>query len=126
MKKKRLFFLRATAVMVLTLVALLDVAFILHRDRATSPLENRSLQQRPALTVRGLLSGRFESRFDSYISDQFPLRDGFRTVKSVFHTYVLGQRDNNGIYLHNGYAAQQDYPLNEASVDHALDRFNKG
>ena len=31
MKKKRLFFLRATAVMVLALVALLDIAMLLHR-----------------------------------------------------------------------------------------------
>ena len=65
MKKKRLFFLRATAIMVLALVALLDIAFLLQKNRATSPLENRNLQQRPALTLSGLLSGRFESRFDS-------------------------------------------------------------
>ena len=83
MKKNRLFFLRATAVLVLALVALLDAAFLLHRDRAFSPLENRNLQQRPALTARDLLSGRFESRFDRYVSDQFPLREGWIALKSA-------------------------------------------
>ena len=110
MKKKRLFFLRATAVMVLALVALLDVAFILHRDRATSPLENRSLQQRPALTVRGLLSGRFESRFDSYISDQFPLRDDWVALKSTLDR-LAGRTKSNGVFLGKDGCLIQDFSV---------------
>ena len=61
--------------------------------------------------------------FESYSLDQFPLRDGFRTLKSLFHYYILNQSDNNGIYLAQGMAAQQEYPLNETSVAHAVDRF---
>ena len=106
MKKKRLLFLRATAVMVLALVVLLDAAFLLHRDRATSPLENRSLQQRPALTLQGLLSGRFESRFDSYVADQFPLRDGWIALKSTLDR-MAGQTKSNGVFLgRDGYLIQ--------------------
>ncbi len=36
---------------------------------------------------------------------------------------MLGQKDNNGIYLENGYAAKQEYPLNQDSLDHASERF---
>ncbi len=106
MKKKRLFFLRATAILVLALVALLDVAFLIHRDRAFSPLENRNLQQRPPLTAPGLLSGRFESRFDSYISDQFPFRDGWVALKSTLDR-LAGRTESNNVFLgKDGYLIQ--------------------
>ena len=108
MKKKRLFFLRATAVMVLALVALLDVALLIHRDRATSPLENRNLQQRPALTLQGLLSGRFESRFDSYVADQFPFRDSWVALKSTLDR-LAGQTKSNGVFLGKDGHLIQDF-----------------
>jgi hypothetical protein len=106
MKKNRLFFLRATAILVLALVALLDIAFLLHRDRAVSPLENRNLQQRPTLTVPDLLSGRFETRFDSYISDQFPLREGWIALKSTMDR-LAGRTESNNVFLgKDGYLIQ--------------------
>ena len=108
MKKKRLFFLRATAIMVLALVALLDIAFLLQKNRATSPLENRNLQQRPALTLSGLLSGRFESRFDSYVADQFPFRDRWIALKSTLDR-LAGQTKSNGVFLGKDGHLIQDF-----------------
>ena len=70
-----------------------------------------------------VLQGDFMEDFESYSLDQFPLRDGFRTLKSLFHYYIWNQSDNNGIYLADGMAAQQEYPLHEESLDHAADRF---
>lgn len=92
-------------------------------EKASSDAERRPLAQRPALEAEAVFNGSFMEDFESYTLDQFPLRDGFRRVKSLFHYYVLGQKDNNGIYLSNGYAAKQEYPLNEDSVKHALERF---
>jgi hypothetical protein len=63
--------------------------------------------------------------FESYTLDQFPLRDRFRSLKAVFHYGALRQKDNNGIYLKDGSAAQLQYPLNEKSVDHALGVFRR-
>ena len=91
--------------------------------KATSDAERRPLAQRPELSVQSLLNGSFMTEFEDYTLDQFPLRDTFRTVKSLFHTYILGQKDNNGIYIADGYAVKQEYPLNEESIDHALERF---
>lgn len=90
-----------------------------------SDSERRPLAQMPEITLDSLAGGKFMSDFESYSLDQFPLRDSFRTVKSVFHQYVLGHRDNNGIYLQDGYAAKQEYPLNVDSVRHALERFDR-
>ena len=88
-----------------------------------SEAERRPLEQFPALTGQTLLSGKFMSEFEDYTLDQFPARDGFRQLKSMFHYYVLGQKDNNGIILHDGYAAKLEYPLNETSVAGALEKF---
>ncbi len=92
--------------------------------KAMSDSERRPLAQFPAIKLETLADGRFMKNFESYSLDQFPLRDSFRRVKSLFHQYVLGQKDNNGIYLHDGFAAKQEYPLNPDSVNHALGRFN--
>ena len=92
--------------------------------REVSDSERRPLAQMPAITLDSLVSGEFMQDFESYSLDQFPLRDSFRTVKSLFHQYVLRQKDNNGIYLYYGYAAKQEKALNEDSVNRALERFN--
>lgn len=81
--------------------------------------ERRPLAQKPAF------SEKFQTEFESYSLDQFPMRDGFRTLKSLFHTGVLGQKDNNGIYLTDGTAVKQEYPLNPDSVNHAIGRFQR-
>ena len=93
-------------------------------DKAMSDSERRPLAQFPEVSVKTLLDGSFMEKFESFTLDQFPLRDSFRTVKSLFHQHVLGQKDNNGIYLYEDYAAKQEYPLNPDSVNHALERFN--
>ena len=90
-----------------------------------SDAERRPLTQFPEVSAQSVLGGTFMGKFESYTLDQFPMRQGFRTVKSLFHTYVLGQKDNNGIYIENGFAVKQEYPLKEGSIDHAVDRFTK-
>ena len=93
-------------------------------SRDVSDAERRNLAQFPTLSAQTLLNGSFMTKFEEYTLDQFPLRDSFRQVKSLFHYYVLGQKDNNNIYLADGYAAKLEYPLNEASVNQAATRFN--
>lgn len=88
-----------------------------------SESERRPLEQWPGISVESLLSGKFMSKFEDYTLDQFPLRDLFRQIKSLFHYNVLNQKDNNSIYLEDGYAAKLEYPLNEASLEYAIGRF---
>ena len=92
--------------------------------KAVSDSERRPLAQMPSVTLDALSGGKFMSDFEKYALDQFPLRDGFRTLKSLFHQYALMHGDNNGIYLHDGYAAKQEYPLKEDSISHAMERLN--
>jgi len=89
-----------------------------------SDSERRPLAQNPGISVETVLNGKFMGDFEDFTLDQFPLRDSFRSLKSLFHYHILGQSDNNGIYLHNGHAANQEYPLNAASISHAMNRFS--
>ena len=93
-------------------------------SRETSDAERRTLSQKPAITGDSVLDGSYMMDFEDYSLDQFPLRDTFRTLKALFHTYILGQSDNNGIYIADGSAAKQEYPLDPDSVRHAADRFS--
>ena len=90
-----------------------------------SESERRKLQQFPTLSAKELLNGDWMEDFESYTLDQFPLRDGFRRVKALAHYNLLGQKDNNGIYIADGYAAKLEYPLNENSLNNALEKFRK-
>lgn len=89
-----------------------------------SEAERRPLAQFPEISGETLLNGDFMKDFEDYSLDQFPLRDTFRQIKALFHYSALNQSDNNNIYIADGYAVKQEYPLNEASVSHALKRFN--
>ena len=88
-----------------------------------SESERRPLDQMPEISVETILNGKFMGKFESFTLDQFPLRDTFRQIKSLFHYYVLNQADNNDIYVTDGYAAKLEYPLNQNSVDYALEKF---
>ena len=92
-------------------------------NKAVSAAERRPLQQLPEISLKALLNGDFMEKFEGYTLDQFPARDAFRTVKSLFSYYVLQQKDNNGIYIEDGYAAKLEYPLSSPSVSNALKKF---
>lgn len=86
------------------------VAEALSPDRAFSPLENRALAQMPKLSADSFavklpiaesgdfFTGAFMSDFETYITDQFFLRDEWIAAKAGAE-WVLGKRENNGVYL---------------------------
>lgn len=116
---KDLLTLGAAALLVLTL----SLWGIFKSDDAVSESERRPLKQFPLFSAQEVLSGRFQSNFESYTLDQFPLRDAFRTLKALSVRYLFGEKDNNGIYMADGYAAKLDDTIREDSLDHAADRF---
>lgn len=85
--------------------------------------ERRPLAAFPAVSWDFVLSGTFAQDIESYILDQFPLRDQFRTMKSWTALYLLGQKDMNNLYIKDGYVSSLEYPLNTKSLEHAAKRF---
>ena len=112
-------------ILVLALWGSLTAFAWLKPPAADSDAERRPLEQFPALSGESLLSGQFMKDFADYAVDQFPLRDDFRTLNAYLSYYLLGKKDNNGIYLHDGYAAKMEYPLDETSIRNAIARFNE-
>ncbi|MDE7435840.1 MAG: hypothetical protein K2N01_08520 [Lachnospiraceae bacterium] len=96
---------------------------ILKPTDAESVSERRPLAAFPAVSMESVLSGTFMTDFEKYTLDQFPLRDQFRTVKAVTACYILGQKDNNGIYVKDGFASKLEYPFNTDSIEYAASRF---
>ena len=114
---------KVSVILLIALWTSLCLGLFLLPKQTVSDSERRPLAEMPQLKPEAILDGSFMEDFESYTLDHFPLRDSFRTVKSLFHYYVLGQGDNNGIYLWEGSAAQQEYPLNQNSLAHTLERF---
>jgi len=112
------------SLIILLIWAALTAALWFGPRETVSDSERRPLAQMPEINLNTVVNGKFMADFEDFTLDQFPLRDSFRTLKSLFHQYVLGHKDNNGIYLHDGYAAKMEYPLNQVSLNHAAERFN--
>lgn len=90
-----------------------------------SMTERRKLAQLPEVSWTAVKSGTFMEKTEEYVTDQFPMRDGFRSVKALFSTAILQNKDTNGIYYKDGYLAQMEYPMDEASIQHAAGIFQK-
>lgn len=94
-----------------------------------STSERRPLDQFPELTLNSIFMDNtpsvdtFMESFESYALDQFPFRDGFRSIKSFFAFNVFNHKDNNNLYIEDGYVSQLDYPLDKESVANATDKF---
>lgn len=73
--------------------------------------------------MKGFWDGKWTGDFESYTLDQFPLREQFRTLKSLLSLGVYRQKDNHGVYLADGFVSKLEYPLNEDSIKHAQERF---
>ena len=109
--------------LVVALWAALAVFAWLKPADAASVAERRKLRQRPEFTVESFESGQFAKAFEKYTLDQFPLRDSFRQIKSMFSYYGLLQSDNNEIYVQGGYVEKLNYPLDTEAVDQAKSVF---
>ena len=110
-------------ILILALWASLAAFAWVKAPAAASEAERRPLEQFPEVSGESLLKGQFMKDFADYAVDQFPLRDSFRTLNAYLTYYLLGQKDNNGIFLHDGVAAKMNYPLDSGSVNHALNCF---
>lgn len=85
--------------------------------------ERRKLKDKPKFTVENVINGTYMKDFEEYASDQFPMRDSFRSMKVWFSKNVLGQKDQNGVYREEGHLSKLEFPLQEESIEHAAKQF---
>lgn len=77
-------------------------------DQKYSDLENRQLQQKPKLTKKNFTKGAFQTEYENYLNDQFPLRDRWVDAAVALQT-KLGKKDINGVYIgKKGYLLEKN------------------
>ena len=83
------------------IMVLLSVGSLLLPDREMSENENRYLTQAPKLSTGDILSGKFETQLEDYLSDQIIGRENW--IKIMAGTLKdLRFKDVNGVYLMDG------------------------
>ena len=104
-RKRKLYYV-ILFICIAVIVIAFDIFFLAAPDRKLSETENRNLQQAPKLTFATLTNGRFESAFEKYVADQFPMRDSWVSLKSNVDR-ISGKTEANHIFLcKDGYLIQ--------------------
>ena len=101
----------------LVIYALADSAV---NDRKESELENRTLAQKPTMTIRNLLATeenqKFSYLYEQYINDQFLGRDGWISLKSRAESLLLKVENNGVVYGDEGTMYQKFFTLQNAAT----------
>ncbi len=79
------------------LIVALAAGSVLLPDKKFSDKENRNLAQRPAFSFTALKSGEYTSDMNTYIADQFPLRNMWIKLRARCEM-TLGHYFINGVY----------------------------
>lgn len=99
-------------------------AFI-SEDRTASYWENRSLAQKPTLTLSSVIDGTYMSSYETYFIDQFPYRDMWMKAHALIENYT------NKTYINNYYITGDNTILKQPegyvvteSMDKSIEQMN--
>lgn len=106
-----------TSAVFVLIIGFLSIACLFHKPNSYSASERRKLEQFPEFTLENILSGDFFKKFETYTADQFPMREGFRELKSISRFYLLCRQENNGIYISNGVAVKKETTINDERLE---------
>jgi hypothetical protein len=81
--------------------------------RVFSAYENRYLTQRPELKWEDIVNGRWMLAYEEFINDQFMIRDGWITLKSLNERFLMKQENNGILFGKDGYLFEKLMELNE-------------
>lgn len=97
---------------------------IITPDETHSLSERRELAQFPEITAQRLSNGEFSKDFESYSTDQFANRDGWRSIASFVAKYILLKLEDGGMSEIDNHLTKADSPENEDMMNHAAKQFN--
>lgn len=112
---------RITLISLSVFVLAMTVFLLFCPKQAYSASERRRLAVMPELSTETVLNGKFTGGLETYLLDHFPFRETLRGVKANYAVNVLGQKENNGIYIVDEHASKLEYPLNEAGVEKTVE-----
>ena len=123
---KRFFKLLPVAVFFFMIMAVMS-AGILQKDKTYSSAENRTLQAFPKLNVKRVLNGKFQKKYETYLSDQFPKRDLWVKLQTITER-AFGKTESNGVYFgKGGYLLEKytDKDINGKTADKNINVLGK-
>lgn len=82
-------------------------ATMLKPDAEYSETENRSLAQMPPVTADTVFSGEFEADYETYLTDQFVLRDRWIGLKTSVERALLKQESKDIYFAKDGYLIEK-------------------
>ncbi|MCC3863955.1 MAG: DHHW family protein [Terrisporobacter othiniensis] len=123
-KIKQKQYYKTSALLFILFLVLFVGANIITKDKTFSKTENRMLAGKPKFLVDKLLEGRFTSKFEDYVVDQFIGRDFFTNVK-INMDKLLGKKESNGVFLgEDGYLVENFNKPNEEAVKENIQAIN--
>lgn len=67
-------------------------------EKTYSAAEKRELQTLPKATKKTIKNGKFQKKYENYLSDQFPGRDDWVRVQTDL-SKLFGKKESNGVYF---------------------------
>jgi len=117
-------FSKSVVIVFLLLVFGFTGATFVTKDKEFSENENRVLATMPEFSFDTLFSGEFMKDYETYITDQFFLRDRWIQLKTISEM-VLNKQDINGVYItKDGYLIErhEDSEIDFEMLEKSLDR----
>ena len=102
-------------------ILIFSLLHIIIPDNEISNTERRKLAKFPQIE----LTNEYITKIDKYLTDNFPYRNTFRSIKAKFNYNILNKKDNNKIYLKDNYIFKSNYPTNTKSINNFITKSNK-
>lgn len=119
-KKSYKYFFQYMGITLFLLLLLVFIVNIFTPNRSFSEKENRVLSNRPEINISQIASGRFSSKYETYVNDQFVLRDFWVTLKASCDR-LMGKVEENGVYLgKDGYLLEAFHAPTQQKLDSTL------
>lgn len=117
--------LKINSIIISAIVIFFTASFIFLPKSDFSESENRSLADFPGFDVEEILGGDYMSDITEYLSDHFPYRNKFVSVKNDFEIEILKSKYVNNIYIGKDGYFIEDYnkPENSDKIINTLNKF---
>lgn len=116
---------KVISIVISIIIIVFSACLIILPKHKFSSNENRYLTQFPSFNIENILNGKFSEKITSYISDHFPIREKFLSLKSNVYKHI-GIYKQADVYYGNDGALYQEYkkPLNNEKIVNKVNEFN--
>lgn len=106
-------------------ITLIFFISIISPSKDFSEQENRKLEKKPNFSIDSLEENIFTKKYEKYISDQFPMRNAWISVKAETDR-LLGKKESNDVFIgEDGYLFQKFKNPKEEETNEKIEALNR-